>query len=128
MDCETTYVLSISSHGYHRFFGPKRPLTVIHSGGTSKKSIVLIARQHPPEIPGGTFAFNAFFETLMANDELANTFRDTFNIITFPMPNQDGVDLGYWRHNANGVDLNRDWIAFTQPETKAIKAYLESFS
>ena len=106
----------------------KRPLTVIHSGGTSKKSIVLIARQHPPEIPGGTFAFNAFFETLMANDELANTFRDTFNIITFPMPNPDGVDLGYWRHNANGVDLNRDWIAFTQPETKAIKAYIESFS
>ena len=30
----------------------KRPLTVIHSGGTSKKAIVLIARQHPPEIPG----------------------------------------------------------------------------
>ena len=106
----------------------KRPLTVIHSGGTSKKAIVLIARQHPPEIPGGTIAFNAFFETLMAKDEVANTFRDTFHIITFPMPNPDGVDLGYWRHNANGVDLNRDWIAFTQPETKAIKAYLESFS
>lgn len=36
--------------------------------------------------------------------------------------------MGYWRHNVNGVDLNRDWIAFTQPETKAIKAYLKSFS
>ena len=106
----------------------KRPLTVINSGGTSKKAIVLIARQHPPEIPGGTIAFNTFFETLMVKDELANKFRDKFNIIAFPMPNPDGVDLGYWRHNANGVDLNRDWIAFTQPETKAIKAYLESFS
>ena len=42
------------------------------------------------------------------------------------MPNPDGVDFGYWRHNSNGVDLNRDWIEFTQPETKAIKQFLES--
>ena len=42
------------------------------------------------------------------------------------MPNPDGVDSGYWRHNSNGVDLNRDWIEFTQPETKAIKQFLES--
>ena len=34
-------------------------------------------------------------------------------------------DMGYWRHNANGVDLNRDWTTFTQPETQAIKNYLE---
>ena len=40
------------------------------------------------------------------------------------MPNQMEW-IWDWRHNANGVDLNRDWTAFTQPETQAIKNYLE---
>ncbi|MGK7371767.1 MAG: hypothetical protein ACNS64_16260, partial [Candidatus Halalkalibacterium sp. M3_1C_030] len=35
--------------------------------------------------------------------------------------NPDGVQNGHWRHNAAGVDLNRDWIAFNQPETRAIR-------
>ena len=27
---------------------------------------------------------------------------------------------GHWRLNANGIDLNRDWGPFTQPETQAV--------
>ena len=90
-----------------------------------KNSIVLIARQHPPEIPGGTIGFKSFFETLMANTKTAKQFREKFNIYTFPLLNPDGADLGNWRHNANGIDLNRDWVDFTQPETKMVKQYLE---
>jgi murein tripeptide amidase MpaA len=47
-----------------------------------------------------------------------------FNIYTFPFINPDGVDMGNWRHNANGVDLNRDWVDFTQPETQMVDNYL----
>ena len=39
--------------------------------------------------------------------------------------NPDGVDNGHWRHNANGVDLNRDWTGFNQPETSNIKNFLK---
>jgi len=38
-----------------------------------------------------------------------------------PLVNPDGVDLGHWRHNTGGVDLNRDWIAFNQPETRVVR-------
>ena len=102
------------------------PLVVLQSNENLKKAIVIVARQHPPEIPGGTFAFNSFYETFFDKDYLSEKFRKQYNIISFPMPNPDGVDSGYWRHNSNGVDLNRDWIEFTQPETKAIKQFLES--
>ena len=38
---------------------------VITSNEELKKAIVLIARQHPPEIPGGTIGFKAFYEELL---------------------------------------------------------------
>jgi predicted deacylase len=31
------------------------------------------------------------------------------------------VASGHWRHNLNGVDLNRDWGPFSQPETRAMR-------
>lgn len=91
-----------------------------------KDAIGLIARQHPPETPGGTVGFKAFYETLMSDTELAETFRSQFNIYAFPLFNPDGADMGNWRHNANGIDLNRDWIEFSQPETQMAKRYFEN--
>lgn len=40
------------------------------------------------------------------------------------MLNPDGVDEGNWRHNAAGVDLNRDWEFFKQPETRAVRDFI----
>jgi len=99
---------------------------VVNSNLKANKAIVLIARQHPPEIPGGTIGFKAFYEELLNDTKTANAFRRMYNIIAFPLLNPDGVDMGNWRHNANGVDLNRDWIAFTQPETNMVKEYLST--
>lgn len=88
-----------------------------------KSAIGLIARQHPPETPGGTVGFKAFYETLLSGTETAKTFREHFNIYAFPLFNPDGADMGNWRHNAKGADLNRDWKDFTQPETQMAKKY-----
>ena len=41
-----------------------------------------------------------------------------------PLFNPDAVALGHWRHNLNGVDLNRDWGPFTQPETQGAQRLL----
>lgn len=38
--------------------------------------------------------------------------------------NPDGVDYGHWRHNANGVDLNRDWSLYRQPEIRQAVKYI----
>jgi len=99
---------------------------VVSTNDSLKKAIVLLARQHPPEIPGGTIGFKVFYEELLGNTQVANDFREVFNIVAFPLVNPDGVDMGNWRHNANGNDLNRDWIEFSQPETKTVKNYVEN--
>lgn len=91
---------------------------------TTVNTVVLIARQHPPEIPGGTIGFKAFYEALWSDSKVASAFRSKLNIYAFPLLNPDGADMGNWRHNANGKDLNRDWVDFTQPETQMVRDYL----
>ncbi len=101
-----------------------RPIYKIESKGQGNEWLVILGRQHPPEITGALALF-PFVETLLSNSELAATFRDKYNILVIPNINPDGVQAGNWRHNANGVDLNRDWNDFKQIETKQINGYLE---
>ena len=90
---------------------PKQPLLVVISG------------QHPPEIPG-YMAMKAFVEELISATELAREFREKFGIVVLPMLNPDGVDNGHWRHNTGGVDLNRDWEFYNQPEIDQFQQYI----
>ncbi len=85
--------------------------------------ILLLGRQHPPEVTGA-FAYQDFVERLFDDDELAQNFRQVYQLVLVPLVNPDGVAMGYWRMNRGGMDLNRDWGLFTQPETRAIGHWL----
>lgn len=89
------------------------------TGATNPGYVVILGRQHPPETTG-TLALMRFVETLVGDSALARDFRQQFNVLLVPLLNPDGVDQGHWRHNQNGVDLNRDWGVFRQPETSAV--------
>ncbi|MEX0720174.1 MAG: M14 family metallopeptidase [Balneolaceae bacterium] len=82
--------------------------------------LVILSRQHPPEV-SGYLASLIFLEEITSGSQLAEEFRNTFVVKAFPIINPDGVDEGHWRHNAGGIDLNRDWDNFNQPETQAIR-------
>jgi len=101
----------------------KRPLFKLTTQGQGNEWLVLLGRQHPPELTGA-MALLPFVETLLANTPLATQFRQRFNLFIVPDVNPDGVYLGNWRHNANGFDLNRDWVKFSQPETSAVNKQL----
>nr|WP_254305969.1 M14 family metallopeptidase [Sphingopyxis sp. BSNA05] len=88
------------------------------------EQVVLIGRQHPPEVTGA-LAILPFVETLLADTPLAKRYRERFETIVVPMLNPDGVVRGYWRHSTGHVDLNRDWGPFTQPETRLMKDLLD---
>lgn len=98
----------------------KRPFMVIdiYKGSPEEKPIVvLITRQHPPEVTG-YFAFKSYLSTILDENELSSDFLEKYRILAFPLMNPDGVDLGHWRHNAGGIDLNRDWSVYNQKEIK----------
>ncbi len=88
-----------------------------------KGVVIIYGRQHPPEIPGYLTGLH-FIEELASDTDLARQFRKYFDVWAYPLMNPDGADNGHWRTNAAGVDLNRDWQHFNQPETKAIQRSL----
>jgi len=88
--------------------------------------LVVLGRQHPPEIPGYLTCLY-FLEEIMGNSDVAARFRENFVVLAYPMMNPDGADNGHWRYNAGGVDLNRDWWYFNQPETQAVSEAITNF-
>ena len=103
----------------------QQPIRYLVSNPSAKDVLLLVGRQHPPEV-SGAFAFFTFLETLLADSELAAQFRERFQIIAIPLLNPDGVLGGNWRHNLGSTDLNRDWGIFKQPETRLVGELLDS--
>lgn len=97
---------------------PVRQLKICN--GEPRHAIAIVGRQHPPEVTG-SMALMEFVETITGPSELARRFRQSFEIVVVPLMNPDGVAAGNWRHNLRGVDLNRDWGPFRQPETRSVR-------
>jgi hypothetical protein len=102
----------------------KRAMNLMEvSNGPHKKAVMVISRQHPPEVTG-FLAMKSFIETLTGDSPRAQKFRDSYDLFVVPLMNPDGVDNGNWRHNMGGIDLNRDWQDFNQPETRSVRDFL----
>ena len=102
-----------------------KPINLLQIGNPeSKKMIMVLSRQHPPEVTGW-LAMKWFVETLCYETVDAERFRNEYCVFVVPLVNPDGVENGHWRHNSGGIDLNRDWEDFNQPETRAIRDFMQ---
>ena len=102
-----------------------RPLEVLKIGDADdREMLMVISMQHPPEVTG-FLAMQAFVEEIVKDFPEARKFRSKYNLYLMPQMNPDGVANGHWRHNVGGIDLNRDWVNFNQPETKALAEFME---
>jgi cytosolic carboxypeptidase protein 6 len=86
-------------------------------------SLVLLTRQHPPEV-AGEWAFDAFVDEVLGSSNIALAFRARFGVVILPVVNPDGIAAGHWRTNLGLVDLNRDWGPFAQPESRAAADFI----
>lgn len=102
-----------------------KPFEIFSLGNPqSKKHILILGRQHPPEVTG-QLAMQAFADALVSSGQLSKQFLKDYQIHIIPIMNPDGVDEGFWRHSFGGIDLNRDWANFNQPETAAVRDFLK---
>jgi hypothetical protein len=95
---------------------------------TAKRTRVTVhARTHPSEVES-LYATREMIRILIADSPLALRLRSACIFNMMPMYNPDGVELGYARENANGVDLERGWDSPSpQPEVAALKTLFASY-
>ena len=109
--------------GKSKFGRPIYFMDIDQSPDKKQETVAIFSRLHPPEITGYV-AMKSFVETIMDTSELARLFRDRYRIVVYPMVNPDGVDLGHWRHNGGGIDINRDWAYYNQEEPNVVANHL----
>jgi hypothetical protein len=90
--------------------------------GKKRDIIAVFSRQHPPEVTGFK-AMQAFLDEILVNEQSA-AFFEKYRVVVYPLLNPDGVDMGHWRHNSGGIDLNRDWAYYNQPETRQVADHM----
>lgn len=113
--------VTLDTVGYSHQHRPIVKMTISETTNSEPRGVMIITgRQHPPEVTGA-LAAEIFINELAADTDLASEFRNEFEVWAYPLLNPDGVQQGHWRHNAKGIDLNRDWKNFNQPEPRAIR-------
>jgi predicted deacylase len=113
--------VTLDTVGYSHDQRPIIKMNITEADTSKNRGVMIITgRLHPPEVTGG-LAAKVFINELTSDSKLATDFRREFEIWAYPFVNPDGVQRGHWRHNAKGIDLNRDWKNFNQPEPRAIR-------
>lgn len=93
-----------------------------------KRRIVFHARTHPAEVQAQRVA-NEVIRFLMDTGTVATDLRRDFLFHVVPMYNPDGVESGYPRQNANGIDLESNWDkSVVEPEVKALRSIFEQMT
>ena len=103
-----------------------RPIKAVRLGDLAAPGlVVLLGRQHPPEVTGA-IAMEAFVLELANQAKAGKIGNGRVQFLVVPQLNPDGVARGHWRANRGAKDINRDWGLFSQPETRAVKTWLDA--
>ena len=93
--------------------------------GSGKTKILMWSQMHGNESTATKALFDVF-HFLQSSRPEAELFRSAATFVFLPMLNPDGA-AAYTRLNYNNVDLNRDAVALSQPESKVLRSVFESF-
>lgn len=119
--------LAVSGKGHRLTLGYShdgRPIEAVRLGNANApRLVILLGRQHPPEVTGAV-ALDAFALAVAKHMGSGAIDRKEYQFLIVPLLNPDGVARGHWRANLGGIDINRDWGAFSQPETRSVRDWL----
>lgn len=89
------------------------------SSAASAGRVLVMCRQHGDEPASTEAMLGLIHRVALGQDEFLRQKLSRVTLYIVPMVNPDGAEAGT-RVNGADVDLNRDWGAFTQPETRAM--------
>ncbi len=93
--------------------------------GIGKTKIFMWSQMHGNESTTTKALFD-FFNVIHSNNEIGIKLLQEFTFCFLPMLNPDGAEL-YTRENANQIDLNRDSVNLSQPESQLLRKTFQDF-
>ena len=102
----------------------ERPIYFVEAGMGSVR-IFIWSQMHGNESTTTKAVFD-FLNYLQSEDAFAKQLLSHFTFYILPIVNPDGAVL-YTRANANSIDLNRDSVNLTQPESRILRKAFENF-
>jgi murein tripeptide amidase MpaA len=102
-----------------------RDIDLVTIGSTGKRSLWIIARQHPGETMAEWFIEGMLERLIDASDPVARRLLLDAIVYVVPNMNPDGGVCGNLRTNAAGANLNREWLSPTlarSPEVLHVRA------
>ncbi|SHI83048.1 M14 family metallopeptidase [Flavobacterium terrae] len=93
--------------------------------GTGNTKVFMWSQMHGNESTTTKALFDLFL-FLNGDSNEANQIRNDFTLLIIPILNPDGAEA-YTRVNANEIDLNRDSVDLSQPESKLLRKTFEEF-
>jgi hypothetical protein len=94
--------------------------------GTGKIRVFMWSQMHGNESTTTKALFD-FFNVIHSDKEIGAKLLQEFTFCFLPMVNPDGAEL-YTRENANKIDLNRDSVDLSQPESQLLRKTFEDFN
>jgi len=101
-----------------------KPIYSVKAGNGNVR-IFIWSQMHGNEATTTKAVFD-FLNYLQSEDEFAKTLLGHFTFYIIPILNPDGAAL-YTRANANNIDLNRDSVHLTQPESRILRDAFNEF-
>jgi murein tripeptide amidase MpaA len=104
-------------------------LVTVGTGAAGKKSLWVIARQHPGETMAEWFVEGMLERLLDPADPIARRILERAVVRIVPNMNPDGSVRGNLRTNAAGANLNRQWMEPTRersPEVFHVRAAMQA--
>jgi hypothetical protein len=93
--------------------------------GTGKIRVFMWSQMHGNESTTTKALFD-FLSVIHSQEEIGVKLLQEFTFCFLPMVNPDGAEL-YTRENANKIDLNRDSVDLSQPESQLLRKTFEDF-
>jgi len=96
-----------------------------HLVGSGKTRVFMWSQMHGNESTTTKAVFD-FINLLHSDEKIGIELQKEFTFCILPMVNPDGAEV-YTRENANKIDLNRDSVDLSQPESKILRKVFDSF-
>ena len=110
---ETTATVTVAGHSVGGL-----PIRCVRLGKAGGPALLVVTGQHGTEIWSREGVIQFLRDVAYSEDPAVLAALDSHEVVVIPTVNPDGRGTTY--NNANNVNINRDYLTLTQPESRAV--------